>query len=173
MIFRRDPLPNLPERTDEAQSCLLVAHESPPTPRLCRLMAERCSSTGHYEMHVLVTRFRRSVLVTDPALGPRAEGKRLADDRVRVDDQTWDVAEARLDSFMRALGDLGQPLSGEILAGNAWKRVRTLLDFNTYDEVVVLGPSTPRRWPTRDLASKVRRMARVPVTLVPADDLAA
>ncbi|MEM9561373.1 MAG: hypothetical protein AAGA93_02065 [Actinomycetota bacterium] len=173
MIFRRDPLPNPSERTDDAQRCLLVAHNAPPTPRLCRLMEERCSSTGHYEMHVVVTRFRRSVLVTDPVLGPRAEGKRLADDRVRVDDQTWDVAEARLDSFMRALGDLGQPLSGEILAGNVRRRVRALLSFNTFDEVVVMTSASPRRWPTRDLASKVRQMARVPVTLIPADDLAA
>ncbi len=171
MIFRRDPIPNFPERPAEAHRCLLVAHESPPTPNLCRLMEERCQS-GPCEMHVLVSRFKRSVLVTDPALGPRA-GLDPGDERITVDDQAWEVAEARLDSFMRALGGLGQPLSGEILASDILGRVRTLLRINEFDEVVVMSAAgKQRRWPSRDLASRVCRTARVPVTLVTADGLA-
>jgi hypothetical protein len=120
-------------------------------------------------MHVLVSRFRRAVLVSDPAV--HAEKDR---GQITVDDQAWDVAEARLDSFMRALGDLGQPLSGEILGGNVLRKIPGLLRFDDYDEVVIMTPSRPRRrLATRDLASRIERSTRVPVTLVPADDLAA
>jgi hypothetical protein len=168
MIFRRrDPFPNLPARPADSHRCLLVAHECPPTPNLCRLMEEKCQR-GPCEMHVLVSRFRRSVLVTDPALTTRA-----GDDRITLDDQAWDVAEARLDSFMRALGGLGQPLTGEILSGNVLRKVRDHLRWDDFDEVVIMAPGRRRRWPSRDLADRVRRSARVPVTLIAADDLAA
>ena len=70
-------------------------------------------------------------------------------ERITVEDQRWDVAEARLDSFMRALGDLGQPLSGEILERKALRRIRSLLNIDDFDEVVVLAPRRSRRWPTR------------------------
>jgi hypothetical protein len=92
--------------------------------------------------------------------------------RIKVDDQAWDVAEARLDSFMRALGDLGQPLTGEILAGNVARKIRGLLRFDEFDEVVVMAPGRPRRWPARDLASRIKRGTRVPVTTVTADEVA-
>lgn len=173
MIFRRDPFPNFPDRPADSHRCLLVAHECPPTPNLCRLMEEKCQR-GPCEMHVLVSRFRRSTLVTDPALAPRPNPRTgTGDERITIDDQAWDVAEARLDSFMRALGDLGQPLTGEILAGNVLRKVRALLRFDEFDEVVVMSPRRPRRWPSRDLASRVRRSSRVPVTLITASDLAA
>ena len=84
MFSRRDPFPDFPERPPGIHRCLLLAQESSPTPRLCRLMEERCQS-GPTEMHVLVSRFRRSVLVTDPALGPRVVGKKKADERITVD----------------------------------------------------------------------------------------
>ncbi len=165
MILRRDHFPNFPERPDDLHRCLLVAHESAPTPRLCRLMEERCQR-GPCEMHVVVSRFRRTVLVSDPSMSARGDGK------ITVDDQAFDVAEARLDSFMRALGDLGQPLSGEILTGNLLRRIRSLLRFDDFDEVVVMTSGGRRRWPNRDLAERVKRAARVPVTMVAADDLA-
>ena len=165
MILRRDPFPNFPERPSDLHRCLLVAHDGAPTPRLCRLMEERCRR-GPCEMHVVVSRFRRTVLVSDPSVCSRGAGD------ITVDDQAWDVAEARLDSFMRALGDLGQPLSGEILSGNLLRRVRRLLRFDDFDEVVVMTSGDRGRWPSRDLAEKVKRAARVPVTTVVADDLA-
>ncbi|MEL6983952.1 MAG: hypothetical protein AAFO29_16125 [Actinomycetota bacterium] len=124
---------------------------------------------GPCEMHVLVSRFRRAVLVSDPAVSAKKDRGQIT-----VDDQAWDVAEARLDSFMRALGDLGQPLSGEILGGNVLRKIRGLLRFDDYDEVVIMTPSRPRRrLATRDLASRIERATQVPVTLVPAEDLAA
>jgi hypothetical protein len=39
--------------------------------------------------------------------------------------------------------------------------------------VVVLAPARPRRWPSRDLLSKIRRASQIPVTAVAADELAA
>lgn len=168
MIFRRGPLPiQLPPRPPDSHRCLLVTNECAPTPGLCQLMAEKCSQ-GPCEMHILVSRFKRSVLVTDPGLGAKGN------DRITVDDQEWDLAEARLDSFMRALGDLGQPLSGEILAGTAFKRIRSLLRIETFDEVVVLAPRRrPRRWLARDLVESIKRASQIPVITIPADELAA
>lgn len=165
MIFRRGPLPQLPPRPPDSHRCLLVASECAPTPGLCELMAEKCRQ-GPCEMHILVSRFKRSTLVVDPGLGSGGKG------RIKVDDQQWDLAEARLDSFMRALGDLGQPLSGEILAGNAFKRIRSLLRIETFDEVVVLAPRRPRRWLARDLVASIKRASQIPVITVPADELA-
>lgn len=167
MIFRRDPIPDFPERPEDSHRCLLVAHDCPPTPQLCRLMEEKCRR-GPCEMHVLVSRFRRTVLVSDPAMHS-ADGR----GRIKINDQAWDVAEARLDSFMRALGDLGQPLTGEILAGNVVRKIRGRLRFDEFDEVVVMTPPRPKRRLARDLASRIERTTRVPVTLVTAEDLAA
>lgn len=167
MFLRRTPRFDLPAASDLPHRYLLVANECPPTPGLCRLMAERCQS-GPCEMHVIVSRFRRTVLVSDPALGSGDD-----DASITVDDQQWDVAEARLDSFMRALSDLGQPLSGEILAGNTWRKLRGLLRIERFDEVFVLGSNRSGRWPGRDLASRIERLVGVPVTTVPADALAA
>jgi hypothetical protein len=168
MKFRRTLLPSL-ARPLEGHRCLLVADESAPTPGLCRLMEQRCQS-GPCEMHVLVSRLRRPVLVSDPAMAsPRDRA-----DEIRVDDGIYDVAEARLDSFMRALGDLGQPLTGEILAGNFRRQVRQYLKLDHYDEVVVM-PSSRRRWPWpgRDIVDSIRRTCRVPVTEVMPDEVPA
>ncbi len=171
MIFRRDPIdpvPDFPQRPEDSHRCLLVTNDCPPTPQLCRLMEEKCRS-GPCEMHVLVSRFRRAVLVSDPAM-------HAANDRgqITVDDDVWDVAEARLDSFMRALGDLGQPLTGEILGGNVLRKIRALLRFDDFDEVVIMTPPRPkRRLAARDLASRIERTTRVPITMVTTDDLAA
>lgn len=171
MIFRRDPtdpVPDFPPRPEDSHRCLLVASDCPPTPQLCRLMEEKCRR-GPCEMHVLVSRFRRAVLVSDPAMHARNDRGQIT-----VDDDVWDVAEARLDSFMRALGDLGQPLTGEILGGNALRKIRSLLRFDDFDEVVIMTPPrSKRRLTTRDLASRIQRSAHVPVTVVAADDLAA
>jgi len=95
-------------------------------------------------------------------------------DEIRVDDGVYDVAEARLDSFMRALGDLGQPLTGEILGGNFVRQVRQYLKLDHYDEVVVM-PSSRRRWPWpgRDVVGTIRRTCRVPVTEVMPDEVPA
>lgn len=168
MFLRRKPRFELPAASDVPHRYLLVANECPPTPGLCRLMAERCQE-GPCEMHVLVSRFRRTVLVSDPALGAGGDGGAS----IKVDDQLWDVAEARLDSFMRALSDLGQPLTGEILAGNTLRKIRGLLRIERFDEVFVLSTARPVRWRGRDLASRIQRSAGVPVTTVMADSIAA
>lgn len=168
MIFRRNPFPQLPPRPPDSHRCLLVASECAPTPGLCQLMAEKCRE-GPCEMHVLVSRFKRSVLVTDPGLHAGS------DERITVADQEWDLAEARLDSFMRALGDLGQPVTGEIMVGTALKRIRSMLRFDTFDEVVVLAPRRaprPRRWLARDLVTRIKRASQIPVITLPADELA-
>ena len=167
MIFRRDPIPNFPDRPEDSHRCLLVAHDCPPTPQLCQLMEEKCRR-GPCEMHVLVSRFRRTVLVSDPAVHADADRG-----RIKIDDQAWDVAEARLDSCMRALGDLGQPVTGEILAGNVVRKIRGLLRFDEFDEVVIMTPPRPKRRLARDLASRVERSTRVPVTTVTTDQPAA
>lgn len=167
MIFRKSDPSHLPRPLD-GRRCLVVADQAAPTPHLCRLMEERCRR-GPCELHVLVSRIRSTVLVTDPALGATPDG----DGRIRVDEGVYDVAEARLDSFMRALSDFGQPLSGEILGGNFRRQVCRLLKVEKYDEVVVMTSPRRFRWPRRDLIGGIRRTCRVPVTTVMADDLAA
>lgn len=168
MFLRRRPhFPNFPERPADVHRCLLVANNCAPTPRLCQMMADRCDR-GPCEMHVLVSRARRVELVSDPALRPRGSA---AEASIRIDDQRWDVAEARLDSFMRALGDLGQPLSGEILAGSTIRKIRDLLRCDDFDEVVVLAPGDRPRWPSRDLVAKIRRLSQIPVVALPVDEL--
>ncbi len=166
MIFRKKPLPDFTPPPDRHR-CLLVAHDSSPDPRLLRLLEERCQR-GPCDLHVLVSRFKRTELRADPAISGPTPG----DDRIRVDDQQWDVAEARLEGFMRALGDLSLSLTGEILAGNPLRTIRRLLRVDDYHEVVVLTPGRGR-WPNRDLASRIERTAEVPVVTLVADESAA
>ena len=167
MIFRKTMPPSDPPRPLDGHRTLLVADQGAPTPSLCRLLEERCQR-GPCELHVLVSRLGHPVLVSDPVLGSPTDG----DGEIRVDEQAYDVAEARLDSFMRALGDLGQPLTGQILGGNFRRQVCRLLKVESFDEVVVMTSSRGVRWPRRDLVGGIRRTCRVPVTAVAADDLA-
>jgi hypothetical protein len=113
------------------------------------------------------------VLVADPDLGaPASEGGEIL-----VDDGRYDVAQARLDSFMRALDDITMSRSGEVLSGNLARGILQLVARRSFDEVLMVGSGgwSERRWlrRRRDLAADVRRNCTVPVVVVDPARLAA
>jgi hypothetical protein len=151
---------------------LVVALRCAPSPELRRFLAERCTA-GPAEFHVLVPRAKRTVLVADPDLGnPASDGAEIL-----VDDGRYDVAQARLDSFMRALDDITMSRSGEVLSGNIARGIRQLVARRSFDEVLMVGSGgwSERRWlrRRRDLAADVRRTCTVPVVVVDPAKLAA
>ena len=155
--------------------CLLVANRAMPCQGLGQLLIERCHSRPA-EVHVLVSRLRNPVLVPDPVFVPSPI--RQLDQQISVDDASFRVAEARLDSFVRALSGLGLGLTGEIVADSPHRGARRALRSEAFDEVVVISdgpdaadlPDGPprsgrsRRRTRRDLAERLRRSSEVPVT---------
>lgn len=134
--------------------CLLVVDQSTPSRDLLQLVTERCGRQS--EVHVLVSRHRRSVLVPDPILAAGSRTRARAE--IRVDDQLFHVSEARLACFVRALAQVGVTASGEIASRSPLRAARRAMRSSTFDEVLVVEPTRP--WPAERSAWTARTPAR-------------
>lgn len=153
-----DPERERPSVTDGRY--LLVANRAMPDRLLGQVIVDRCARRP-VAIHVLVSRLRRPVLVPDPALrSPSSTGEQ----QIAVDDESYRVAEARLDSFIRALGDIGCELSGEIVAHGPLKGARRVIEAGRFDEVLVLTEADADRRRRRQTVERLRRSSSIPVT---------
>lgn len=165
-----DPTATISERTDEVEATrrhLVIADRTLAGPSLREAIEQRCWA-GPAQFHILVPRHRRSVLVNDPLIDADDPGREVRS--IRVDEKAYDLAEARLASFMRVFGHLGRSLSGEIGDGRPLAAARRLLDRARFDEIILSTLAARRSGRLRrDLPERLERALGVPVVTVDPD----
>ena len=138
---------------------LVVANQTLASPGLYGLIAEKVAS-GPSEFHVLVPATATRTIYHDPTA---VLDQHLAE--VAIEDRRVAQAEGRLAAFREVFAHLGPKLTGEVGIGDPVAAARRVMERSTFDEIIVSTlPPGMSRWLRLDLATRLERALKLPVT---------
>lgn len=166
-LDREREVPGTDHEVVEVKRYLVVANKSLASPDLAREIRKR-QAAGPCEFHVVVpatsdaTRWASLAAGSDPVGGLAADANLV----MRQLDEAQAEAEARLETHVEAMRELGADVTSEIGSADPYTAARTAMDRSSFDEIIISTlPAGVSKWLRMDLESRLRRSTQIPITV--------